>query len=93
MTVSESITRYMIYKNAAGVVFDSGKRYLISLTRRLGDIDLKLVKVEDVMAYLDDSRGQGCAWRLKYGVFVGFFDFWASVGRCHFCHFPRRNQE
>ena len=88
MTVSESITRYLIYKNGTGVVFDSGKRYLVSLTRRIGDIDLKLVKVEDVMAYLDDSRGQSSTWRLKYGVFVGFFDFWASRGEMPFLPFP-----
>src|SRR5271170_6163761 len=88
MTVSESITHYLIYKNGAGVVFDSGKRYLVSLTRRIGDIDLKLVKIEDVMAYLDDSKGQSSTWRLKYGVFVGFFNFWASRKEMAFLPFP-----
>jgi integrase/recombinase XerD len=88
MTVSEGITGYVVYKNGAGVVFDSGKRYLVSLIRRIGDINLKLVKIEDVMAYLDSSRGESSTWRLKYGVFVGFFNFWASREKMPFLPFP-----
>jgi integrase/recombinase XerD len=88
MTLSESIARYTIHKNRTGVVFDSGRRYLVSLTRRIGDIDLRLVKVEDVMAYLNDSRGQNSTWRLKYFVFVSFFDFWALREEISYLPFP-----
>jgi integrase/recombinase XerD len=88
MTISEGIERYMIHKNESGVVFGSGKRYLVSLTRRIGDMDLMLMKAEYVMAYLDDSQGRNSTWRLKYGVLVSFFDFWASRGEMPFLPFP-----
>jgi integrase/recombinase XerD len=88
MTISESIARYTIYKNGHGVLFDSGKRYLVSLTRCIGDADLRFVKVEDVVAHLDNSSGRNSTWRLKYGVFVSFFDFWASRGEMPYLLFP-----
>ena len=88
MTISESIARYVIYKNGAGVLFDSGKRYLLSLTRRIGDIDLSLVNVEDVMEFLNDSKAQNSTWRLKYGVCTRFFNFWASRAEMPYLSFP-----
>jgi integrase len=88
MILSEGIARYVVYKNGAGVAFDSGKRYLISLTRRMGDVDLALVTVDEVVAFLNDSKGNISAWRLKYGVFVSFFDFWAARGEMPYLSFP-----
>jgi hypothetical protein len=35
MTFFESIARYVVHENQSGVMFDSGKRYLVSLSRRI----------------------------------------------------------
>jgi site-specific recombinase XerD len=40
------------------------------------------------MSYLDESNGHNATWRLKYGVFVRFFDFWASRGEMAYLSFP-----
>jgi hypothetical protein len=54
MTFFESIARYVVHKNQSGVMFDSGKRYLVSLSRRIGDKDLSMVRVDDVMTFLGE---------------------------------------
>jgi integrase len=88
MTFSESIARYVVHKNGSGVMFDSGKRYLVSLSRRIGDKDLSMVRVDDVMAFLNDSKGQNSTWRMKYNVLIRFFEFWASRGEMSYLLFP-----
>jgi integrase len=47
-----------------------------------------MVRVDDVMTFLDDSKGQNSTWRMKYNVLISFFEFWASRGEMSYLLFP-----
>jgi integrase/recombinase XerD len=88
MNFSDSISLYVQHKNTMGVEFETGKKYLLAFSRHLGDADLDTVKSEDLLNFLDDSRGKNATWRMKYAVIVSFLDFWASREEIPYLSFP-----
>jgi integrase/recombinase XerD len=88
MRFSEGIDRYVTHKNAMGVEFWSGKRYLIGLFNRLGDRELQVIGSADIMAFLNDSETQPCTWRMKYYTLLRFFDFWAARSEMSYLTLP-----
>jgi hypothetical protein len=56
------------------IIFDWGKRYLVSFSQRIGSKDLRTMRVNDVIDFLNDSKAQNYTWRMKYGSRVRRFD-------------------
>ena len=88
MKLPESIALYVQHKNTMGVEFETGKKYLISLSKYLDGRSLDEIKSQDLLNFLNNSRGQTATWRMKYAVLVGFFDFWASREEISYLSFP-----
>jgi site-specific recombinase XerD len=86
--MSDGIACYVAQKNAYGIRFETGRNYLTSLTRFLGDRELNSVTVDRVMAYLDHSKAESHTWHMKYAVFARFFEFWATRGEMAYLIFP-----
>lgn len=75
-----------------GIEFETGKRYLIALSRWLGALELNRVKVEHVITFLNSSTAQVETWRMKYSVLLHFFDFWAARKEIPYLAFPPQKQ-
>jgi integrase/recombinase XerD len=88
MKISEGIASYVEHKNAKGVEFTAGVRYLLRLCRRLHDIEMEDIKSKQVLEFLDDSKGQVETWRMKYYVLTRFLDFWAARGEISYIRLP-----
>jgi len=88
MKFDESIDAYVRHKNAMGVEFDTGKKYLIALAQRVGTLELDRVDAKHVAAFLDASEVQAATWRMKYYVLLNFFDFWAARNEIPYLSFP-----
>jgi integrase/recombinase XerD len=88
MKFSDGINQYVTHKQAIGIKFESGRRYLVSLSRRIGDIDLSQIKIEQVLTFLNNSDAAVATWRLKYYALLRFFDFWASRGAMPYLPLP-----
>jgi integrase/recombinase XerD len=88
MKLTESIAIYVRHKNTMGIEFETGKRYLVALSRRLGATDIDRVKSNDLLEFLDDSTGQVETWRMKYAVLLHFFDFWSARQEIPYLSFP-----
>jgi integrase/recombinase XerD len=88
MKLTESIAIYVRHKNTMGIEFETGKRYLVALSRRLGAPDIDRVRSNDLLEFLDDSTGQVETWRMKYAVLLHFFDFWAARQEIPYLSFP-----
>jgi integrase/recombinase XerD len=86
--ISESINTYIRHKNTMGIEFDTGRRCLIALSRRLGNVELDRINAEHVATFLDSSVVRVDTWRMKYSTLLNFFDFWAAREEMPYLRFP-----
>jgi integrase/recombinase XerD len=80
MKLSDGVEQYVVRRRASGHIFEKGESNLTAFSRHVGDVDLRQVRTEQVLTYLNAPITSTITWRLKYQMLFRFFDFWASRG-------------
>lgn len=80
MKLADVVAEYVTYKRALGMRFNTDAKALSLLCRRLGDVHVESVTVEQVQAYLDGDIPVSSAWVRKRTALVGLFRYALARG-------------
>lgn len=75
MKLTDLVAEYVTYKRALGMRFNTDAQSLALCCRRLGDVDVESVTVDQVQTYLDGDNPVSSAWRRKRTSLSGLFRF------------------
>jgi integrase/recombinase XerD len=78
MNIREGIEVYIEARRSEGTPWTRGAKYLRSLSRQVGDVDLASIRVNDVAAFLDGPLTSPMTWYKKYSAVRGFFSYWKA---------------
>ncbi|MFH1744256.1 MAG: tyrosine-type recombinase/integrase [bacterium] len=80
MKLSHLVASYVTFKKSTGCRFNTEAGMLKAFCRALGDIDVKDIKPDDVLAYLAGKGPVTTFWHQKFKVLNGFYRFAISRG-------------
>jgi site-specific recombinase XerD len=86
MTLADLVQRYVAFKRALGLRFESEANLLRAYCRALGAIEAAAVTPEAVRAFLAGSGPVTTFWHLKYRILRSFYRY--AVGREFVAHSP-----
>jgi integrase/recombinase XerD len=89
MKLTNLVAEYVTYKRALGMRFDADAKALSQCCRRLGDVDVESITVDQVQTYLDGDNPVSSAWVRKRTSLVGLFRFALTRGYCSTSPIPR----
>jgi integrase len=88
MNILEGIEVYVEARQSEGTPWARGAKYLRSLSRQVGDVDLARIRVNDVAAFLDGPLTSPITWYKKYSVVRGFFRYWKARNEIYVVPLP-----
>jgi integrase len=80
MKLADLVAEYVTYKRALGMRFDTDAKALALFCRRLGDVHVESVTVDQVQTFLDGGIAVSSAWVRKRTTLVGLFRFALARG-------------
>jgi site-specific recombinase XerD len=80
MKLSDLVDEYVSYKRALGMRFSTDAKTLACFWRRLGDVHVESVTVDQVQAFLDGDNPVSSAWTRKRTTLVGLYRFALARG-------------
>jgi site-specific recombinase XerD len=80
MKLFDLVTEYVTYKQALGMRFETESNELAAFCRRLGDVPIQSVTVDQVQAYLDGDNPVSSYWARKSTALRGLFRFALARG-------------
>src|SRR5438477_12499475 len=80
MKLTELTTRYIDFKRATGMRFGSEAWVLRAFCRTMGDIDLNVVRLDAVLAYIAGDGPVTSFWHHKFKILNGFYRFAIARG-------------
>ena len=91
MTLAQVVTAYITLKQSMGMHFHTEAASLKAFCRSLGEIDIREVQPQPVLAFLSGkSKGPVTAtWHLKFKILNGFYRFALRRGYVDSCPLPR----
>ena len=86
MNIRTGIAVYIEARRAEGTPWIKGAQILHSLERRVGDVPLATIRVNDIAAFLNGPLTSPMSWYKKYCSLRGFFRYWKA--RNELCALP-----
>jgi len=88
MRLARVVERYLSFKRSLGMRFESEGYQLRSFCRAMGDIDIRCVRPDRVVAFLPSNGRVTRAWHYKHVILNGFYRFAVSRGHVAQCPLP-----
>jgi integrase len=80
MKLSESVDAYILRRKAGGFGYEKAEWTLAAFCKHAGNVSLKDITFQHVVAFLDRGHPSVNTWRAKHTVLKKFIEFWTARG-------------